>query len=94
MTRFSGFLHRKKEGKVSVTVIDFPWLGGSITGYGADLLIVDDPIKNRAEAESQTYREMLWSEPEGSAAHRFHHSRLNIPPELGVGVCIYSEDQA
>ena len=37
-------------------------IGGSITGYGADLLIVDDPIKNRAEAESQTYREMLWSE--------------------------------
>ena len=24
-------------------------IGGSITGYGADLLIVDDPIKNRAE---------------------------------------------
>ena len=37
-------------------------IGGSITGYGADLLIVDDPIKNRAEAESATYRDKLWDE--------------------------------
>ena len=37
-------------------------IGGSITGYGADLLIVDDPIKNRAEAESATYRNKLWDE--------------------------------
>ena len=27
-------------------------IGGSITGQGADLLIIDDPIKNRKEAES------------------------------------------
>ncbi len=32
-------------------------VGGSITGEGADLLIIDDPIKNRQEAESTTYRE-------------------------------------
>ena len=32
-------------------------IGGSITGQGADLLIIDDPIKNRKEAESQTYRD-------------------------------------
>lgn len=37
-------------------------LGGAITGEGADLLIIDDPIKNRREADSETYREFLWNE--------------------------------
>lgn len=37
-------------------------VGGSITGQGADLLLIDDPIKNRAEADSKTYRENLWNE--------------------------------
>lgn len=32
-------------------------VGGPITGKGADLLIIDDPVKNREEAESETYRE-------------------------------------
>ncbi len=34
--------------------------GGAITGKGADLLIVDDIIKNREEAASETVRENLW----------------------------------
>ena len=33
-------------------------IGGPLTGYGIDgVLVVDDPVKNRAEAESTTYRE-------------------------------------
>jgi hypothetical protein len=35
-------------------------LGGGITGRGANLLIIDDPVKNREEAESQVYREKVW----------------------------------
>ncbi len=35
---------------------------GHATGEGADLLILDDPVKNRKEAESFTYRESLWNE--------------------------------
>jgi len=35
-------------------------VGSGITGYGANLIIIDDPIKSRQEAESQTYRERLW----------------------------------
>ena len=35
-------------------------VGGGITGQGADILIVDDPIKDRAEANSPTIREKLW----------------------------------
>lgn len=45
-------------------------IGGSITGYGADLLIVDDPIKNRAEAESATYRDRLWDEYQSTVSTR------------------------
>lgn len=36
-------------------------VGGAITGRGADILIIDDPIKNREDAESQTIRDKVWS---------------------------------
>ena len=35
-------------------------IGGPLTGHGVDLLFVDDPVKNRLEAESSTYRERTW----------------------------------
>ena len=35
-------------------------LGGAITGKGAKLLIIDDPIKNKEEADSETYRQKTW----------------------------------
>ena len=35
--------------------------GGSITGRGGDVLVVDDPIKDSVEAQSPTLRETLWS---------------------------------
>lgn len=34
--------------------------GGSATGRGADFLIIDDPLKDRAEAESDLVRDALW----------------------------------
>jgi len=34
--------------------------GGAITGKGADLLIIDDPIKNAEQALSSGQREKLW----------------------------------
>lgn len=34
-------------------------MGGSLTGRGFQLIIIDDPVKNRAEAESKTYRDHL-----------------------------------
>lgn len=36
-------------------------VGGAMTGFGADLLVIDDPVKGRAEADSETYRETTWS---------------------------------
>lgn len=35
-------------------------VGGSLTGRGAKILIVDDPIKNRQDAESEVIRKGLW----------------------------------
>ncbi len=35
-------------------------VGGGITGQGGDLIIIDDPVKNRLEAESEVYREKVW----------------------------------
>ncbi len=35
-------------------------VGGPITGRGADLFVIDDPIKNREEAESPGQREKVW----------------------------------
>jgi predicted phage terminase large subunit-like protein len=35
-------------------------VGGGLTGFGADLLVVDDPVKDRAEADSEAVRESIW----------------------------------
>lgn len=35
-------------------------IGGGVTGYGFDLLMVDDPIKGREDADSATMREKTW----------------------------------
>lgn len=35
-------------------------VGGAITGKGADVLIIDDPLKNRKDADSPNAREDVW----------------------------------
>lgn len=35
-------------------------IGGGITGRACDLMIIDDPIKSRAEADSKVYRDKVW----------------------------------
>jgi len=55
-----------KGGMISVGV------GGSITGHGADLMIIDDPVKNRSEANSEVYRESLWNEWTSTLRTRLH----------------------
>lgn len=35
-------------------------IGGALTGRPVDLLLLDDVLKGRAEADSQTYREKTW----------------------------------
>lgn len=64
-------------------------VGGGITGQGGNLIIIDDPIKSREEAESKTYRDKLWDwyrddlytrcEPGGAIIAQFtrwHHDDL------------------
>lgn len=36
-------------------------VGSAITGRGADLLIIDDPVRDRRDVDSATQREHLWS---------------------------------
>lgn len=43
---------------------------GSATGKHADLLIIDDPIKNMAEANSPTIRQKIWDEWQASFTSR------------------------
>ena len=35
-------------------------VGSGVTGIGGDLIIIDDPVKSREEAESQAYRDRVW----------------------------------
>ncbi len=35
-------------------------VGAGITGFGGDLIIIDDPVKSRAVANSATFREKTW----------------------------------
>mgnify|MGYP003633819502 CR=1 FL=1 len=36
-------------------------IGGGLTGRRADVIAIDDPVKDREEAESETYRERNWN---------------------------------
>ena len=46
-------------------------VGGEFTGRGADLLVIDDPIRDRAQADSPTYRSNVWSWFEDVAETRY-----------------------
>lgn len=35
-------------------------IGGSITGFRGGYILIDDPVKNRAEAESEAFQRRLW----------------------------------
>lgn len=36
-------------------------IGGALTGRAVDLMLIDDPVADREEAESETYRERAWN---------------------------------
>lgn len=44
-----------EDGGLLATSVDGPF-----TGHGVGILVIDDPIKGRAEAESRTIRESVW----------------------------------
>lgn len=45
---------------------------GGATGRGADLLIIDDPVKNEQDASSSVIRERIWSEWQSTFSTRLH----------------------
>ena len=47
-------------------------VGSGVTGYGADLVIIDDPVKSRAEAESPTYRSRVMDWYQNDLYTRLH----------------------
>jgi predicted phage terminase large subunit-like protein len=55
-SKSASFMETNKRGKISIV-----GAGGALTGKGADLLVIDDPVKNAEEADSQQQREALWS---------------------------------
>ena len=55
-----GGLSREKLQAAEGGMAAFVGRGGSITGRGADILIIDDPIKDSEEAQSPTLRAKLW----------------------------------
>lgn len=65
---------RTKQGGGYVAV----GVGGSITGRGADILLVDDPIKNREEAESVVYRDKTYDWFTSTGFTRLHPKGVAI----------------
>lgn len=51
---------------------------GGITGKGAHLLIIDDPIKTQEEASSETTRNKIWKEWESSLSTRLEEAAIVI----------------
>jgi predicted phage terminase large subunit-like protein len=52
--------------------LNFVGVGGSGTGKPADIFMIDDPIRNDDDAQSETYRERLWKWFNGVVFSRGH----------------------
>ncbi|HUE74827.1 MAG TPA: phage terminase large subunit [Pirellulaceae bacterium] len=53
-------------------------VGGPITGRGAHLLVIDDPIKNDEEARSATHRQKQWDWWQSTASTRLRPGALMV----------------
>ena len=52
-------------------------VGGAITGRGANLFVIDDPVKSPAEAQSEVYSARVWDWWQGAA-------RTRLEPDAAV----------
>lgn len=55
-TNSVSFVRTQAKGYYAATGV-----GGALTGMGAHLLCIDDPVKNEEEASSETVREAVWN---------------------------------
>lgn len=53
-------------------------VGTAMTGRGADILIIDDPLKDWEEAESENRREMIWNWYQSTAYTRLQGMRAEV----------------
>lgn len=53
-------------------------VGGGITGVGATIGIIDDPVKNAEEADSTTYREKAWEWYTTTFTTRFERGAVEV----------------
>lgn len=53
-------------------------IGAGITGFGADLLVIDDPHKNASEVDSQTTRERIWDAWTSTLSTRLEGRKLVV----------------
>lgn len=53
-------------------------IGGALTGRPVDVLVIDDPVKGREEAESQTYRDRAWDWWESVALTRLAPGGITV----------------
>jgi predicted phage terminase large subunit-like protein len=72
-------LATKKGGKRANGVMVTAGVGGGLTGKGADLMIIDDPVKNAEEAQSERTRE---------AHHDWWKSTARTRLQAGAGVIL------
>lgn len=56
-------------------------VGGTTSGRPANLLLVDDPVKSREEAESMTQRNKTWNYYTSALATRLQPDQANNPPK-------------
>lgn len=55
-SKSAGTWHTKEGGSYNAAGV-----GGAITGKGAHVFIIDDPYKNREDAESEVWRDTVWN---------------------------------
>lgn len=51
----------ERDGRAYTGGVICTGIGGPITGRPVDMLIIDDPVKGRAEADSESYRTAAWN---------------------------------
>ena len=58
----------------------FIGVGGTTTGRAANMLLLDDPLKSREEAESATQRNKVWNFYVSALSTRLQPDKDNVPP--------------
>ena len=59
-----------------------------LTGNGASFILIDDPVKNRAEADSETIRNAIWAEYTSSVVTRWRRSVKVGGRTVKGGICL------